>query len=185
MINGNATLLPNVASANRSPLYDSRAIATTTVVGNSYDFFGQITGGAIGRETTNMQQAFRLPDPNSFLVYGMRLVIIGAQADLEALYQRYVFQLLLGETVFIEGPAEFFPAGGGTSGSTNVTSGAIVTNGVPATNGTFMLPDDCLVQINPGDTFRVRMLSSVGYTTTAALFIRVILDGKHWRGVRG
>jgi hypothetical protein len=185
MINGNTSLLPNAASANRSPLYDSRAIATTTPVGTSYDFFGQITGGAIGRETTNMQQAFRLPDPNSFLLYGMRIVVIGNQADLESLYQRYVFQLIIGETTFIEGPPEFFPAGGGTSGSTNVTSGFLVTNGVPASNSTFMIPDDCLVQINPGDTFRVRMQSSVGFSTTAALFIRVILDGKHWRGIRG
>ncbi len=160
-----------------SPLYDTLIVPITTAVGTNIKMFGSIQGvGGVQPEQTNMSQSFTLPSPQSFLAQALRLVFIGcAKADIISFMQKYTVRFIAGSKTYLDAPAEYFAGGAGVNTDP--------TNGIPDPRAITSMGDEP-VNLTNGTTFRVEVVGSVGFTTTAAFFLRFYLDGLYTRGVQ-
>lgn len=171
--------IPGVRRRQFTPLYDTLTIATTTAIGAKRVLFGS-TAGASGINNTNMTKAFELPGPEKFVLYAMRVVWIdGAIADLVDLYKNYVVRLIRGRAVELEAPAEYFAGGAGIYAG---TAGTHEQNGIPDPRAVASLGENPII-IEGSDHFEVD-IEGTTFSTTAALCLRVYLDGFFDKGVQ-
>lgn len=171
--------VPDVRRRQVTPLYDTISIPTTTAVGAQRIFFGSLAG-TVGRQNTNMTQAFQLPGIEAFKVMALRFVWVdGAVADLVSLSTNYVLQLIRGRAVELEAPIEYFAGGAGIYAG---TAGTHEANGIPDPRAVAGL-GDYPITIEGGDHFEVQ-LNGATFATTAALVMRVYLDGWFDKGVQ-
>jgi len=155
----------------QSPLFDSLAVATTTTLTATgiIKMFGNIVGvGGIGPETTNMEKAFELVGGNSFLVRSMRVVVHAAAADITSFMKGFTVRLIASGIKLLDAPADFWPGGAGVN--------TVASNGIADPRAVMGFDLDP-IQLTDGISFRVELLGTT-FTTTAAFFLRVYLDGR-------
>jgi hypothetical protein len=153
----------------QSPLFDSLAIATTTLTTSPIKMFANISGNAgIGPELTNMEKANELTGGKSFVVRSLRCVLHAAAADITAFAKGYTVRLIAGGITLLDAPADFWPGGAGVS-----TSASNGLNDPRAVTGFDLDP----IRLEDGISFNVT-LQGTPFTTTAAFFLRVYLDGQ-------
>jgi len=178
--------VPNVRRAQATPLYDTLVIATTTPVGAEQTMFGR-TAGANGIHITNMTRAFELPGIEAFTLRALRVIPIDcALADVVSLMKNYCLRLIRGKAVELEAPIEYWSAGAGLFGAATTTNATTTIqqwgNGVPDPRAVASL-GDLPIRIEGGDHFEVKLVG-VTFSTTAALCVRVYLDGIYEKGVQ-
>lgn len=196
-------VVPGFRSEWHQFVYDTVNIAAATAVGNPVQFFvnalGQGTSPTVGSggkqvQDTNLTEPQKLPNtaPDMW-VTGVRFVVspLTTFNDLARLTKNYVLTLYVNNSIYLQGPLDLFPAGGGPYAfgalstaqlaSTTPTFGAL--NGFPACTAALLLTKP--VGIGQGETFRVE-LNGTTFTTDAAagttlgqgLFMRVVLEGQ-------
>jgi hypothetical protein len=170
--------VPGTVRTTQSPLYDSLSILTATPVNptGTTKMFGNVQGlSSVGPNITNMQQAFQLSGGESFLVKSLRVVFIGtAQADIVSFCQNNTIRLIIGagNTWFCDAPAEYWSGGAGVSGGTSASA----NNGIPDPRAIVPFDTDPIL-LTDGVNFRVEIVGNT-FTSTAAFFMRVYLDGQ-------
>jgi hypothetical protein len=161
----------NTVRTRQSPLYDSFSVATATTLNAAglIKMFGNIDGlNGVGPDTTNMQKAFELQGGTSFLVRSMRCVFIAAAADIASFCQKWTVRLIAGGIRELDAPADYWPGGAGVAGS--------AANGVNDPRAIVGFDLDPIL-LTDGISFRVELVGTT-FTTTAAFFMRVYLDGR-------
>lgn len=196
-------VVPGFRSEWHQFVYDTVEIAAGTATPNPIQFFvnalGQGTSPVAGTggkqvQDTNLTEPQKLPNtaPDMW-VYGVRFITNGATTpnDLNRLMRNYVLTLLVNNSVYLQGPIELFPAGGGpfAMGAMSTASLAMTTttfgmiNGFPACTAALLLSKP--IGIGQGETFRLE-LNGTTFTTDAAggttlgnkLFMRAVLEGQ-------
>jgi len=172
--------VPGVRRRQVTPLYDTLTVATTTAIGAQKILFGSVAG-TVGIQNTNMSQAFQLPGTEKFTVAAMRFVVVSSViADVIGIMTNYVLRLIRGRAVELEAPVEYFAGGAGPVAP--LAAGTIVSNGVQDPRAVASLGENPII-IEGSDHFEVQLVGA-SYTTTAALVVRVYLDGWFDKGVQ-
>jgi hypothetical protein len=154
---------------------------------------------------TNMTQSQKLPAPEAFSIYGIRLRIKEdiLRQDLDAILDGtaigggngFAFEFWLGQKCYQRAPLWYFAAGGGiwgqqTMGGTLVAAitPSVYTNGVPDRNGMHKLVLNIVIENQM--TFYARLVGGVYLLLPAAVsfgtgcIMQVLLDGLYARGVQ-
>lgn len=196
-------VVPGFRSEWHQFVYDTVEVPAATLTANPIQFFtlalGQGTSPVAGSggkqvQDTNLTEPQKLPNtaPDMW-VYGVRF-IVGAKTtfnDLAQLMRNYVLTLLVNNSVYLQGPIDLFPAGGGLFAAGAMSTAQLATttttfgviNGFPACTAALLLSKP--IGIGQGETFRVE-LNGTPFTTDAAgstilgnkLFMRVVLEGQ-------
>lgn len=149
---------------------------------------------------TNMTQSQKLPAPEAFSIYGLRLRIKEniLRQDLDAILDHFALEFYLGQKWYQRAPLWYFAAGGGIWAAADIPAipiakgvtipQAVYTNGVPDRNGMHKLILNLVIENQM--TFYARLVGTP-YTllAAAALFgtgatMTLLLDGLYARGVQ-
>lgn len=176
----------DVRRAQVTPLYDTYVLATAGNTGSKVSLFGN-TASSAGIHKTNMKRAYELVFPEKFTMQALRVVPIGCdEADLVKFFKNMTVRFILGGTVELEAPAEYWAGGAGLSGFAATTAADTtikqVSNGVPDPRAIALLSPHA-IHIEHGDHFQVDF-EGVSWAATADVFIRVYLDGQYEKGVK-
>jgi len=162
-----------------SPLYDTYELAAAAASPTKIVFFENPTGASKNTSKTNLTEPFKLTPPDNFVVPAMRFVPIGMnEADLIALMKQYSASLIVSGREELIAPIEFWPGGGGpviTTEASGAGTSEYANNGIPDPRAIASVAAEP-VRIETGETFRVE-LNGTTFTATAAVFLRVYLDG--------
>lgn len=171
--------VPGVRRRQWTPLYDTIVLAAAGTLGPLTEFFTH-TVGANGINVTNLAKANELAGTEAFEVHSMRVFVLGIAADVTDMYQNLCVRLRRGNAVELEAPVEYWAGGAGfhlaTAASTDVFNGAADPRAVVSL-------EDEPIRIEGGDPFRVTMEGALT-TATAALTVRVYLEGYYEKGVQ-
>jgi hypothetical protein len=179
-------LQPGVLNFQQSPLYDTYQLAAAADSTTKIVLFETPAGGSKGKNHTNMTRGFELTSPENFEVAALRFVCLGCnEADVLALQKNYVASLIVSGKVALEAPIDFFSGGAGMviateAGGTGTSEYA--QNGIADPRAIAAIEPGYRVKINSGETFSVE-LNGTSFTATAAVFMRVYLDGIYGRAV--
>jgi hypothetical protein len=149
---------------------------------------------------TNMTQSQKLPAPEAFSIYGLRLRIKEniLRQDLDNILDSFALEFYLGQKWYQRAPLWYFAAGGGIWAASDIPAilvaksaaipQAVYTNGVPDRNGMHKLVLNLVIENQM--TFYARLVGTP-YTlqVAAALFgtgaiMTLLLDGLYARGVQ-
>lgn len=170
--NPSGELLTGQMRTRQSPLFDSIAVATTTALAASYKMFGNVSGTTANPEITNMQQSFKLPGLNKFKVQSLRCVFHAAAADITSFCKLYTVRLKVAGILQLEAPADYWPGGAGVS--------TAASNGINDPRAVIGFDLDPILITDDMNFFVEAITGGTPFTTTAAFFMRVYLDGRLW-----
>ncbi len=173
-MNNGSVYVPGKVRTTQSPYYDSYSVATTTAVvpTGKQVLFGSVSGvGSVTAAQTNMSKAFELSGGESFLLKAFRVVFLGcAAADIVSFCTAFTVRLIIGSgsTAYCDAPAEYWAGGAGVNSGNN--------NGIADPRA--IVPFDVdPIRLESGINFRVEYIGTT-FTSTAAFFTRVYLDGQ-------
>lgn len=196
-----------------TPLYDTLRFTPAggvnpvlnTLTGNWFTNVGPASGKTLAE--TNMNQQQKLPAPEAFSVYGMRLRIGEdiLREDLQALFggtggvvNGFALEFYLGQKPYQRAPLWYFAAGGGIWGASDIPATAVAiavavpraiyTNGLPDRNGMHKLILNIVIENQM--TFYAQVVGTpYAFLAAAATFgtgavMQLLLDGLYARGVQ-
>jgi hypothetical protein len=195
-----------------TPLYDTIGFypgtggTPDTISQNTATWFTNVGPAAVflaGLKTyaqTNMSQSQKLPAPEAFSVYGLRLRIKEniLRQDLDNILDSFALEFYLGQKCYQRAPLWYFAAGGGIWAAADIPAVAVAksaavpqavyTNGVPDRNAMHKLILNIVIENQM--TFYAQLVGTP-YTlqVAAALFgtgaiLQLLLDGLYARGVQ-
>lgn len=135
-------IAPNQADIVKWILYDRFVFQASTTIPNNFKFFTQPIGtNGKTKVDTNLDQVQRLPDPLWFNTEGIGFYFSNSTSptDITGFMDSEYMEYWVGQKVYIEGPIQFYPPGGGLWGSVNggTTATAVVQNGQSRTDNVF------------------------------------------------
>jgi hypothetical protein len=177
------------------PLYDTVTLAAgAQVTALSTAFFTNV-GPASGKTLaqTNLTQSRRLPAPEAFSAFAIRLaweenIVL---ADILAILWGFAFQLFLGQKAYNTGPLWHYNAGGGLNAFTiaAIPAIALYTNGVPGRDHMHRLAIPIVIENQmefyaqlTGNAYT--LVAAGGQTLGTGLALMCLLDGLHARGIQ-
>lgn len=190
----------NRMDVQHTPLYDTVTLSAGSTVNETTSALFTNVGAASGKTyaQTNMTQSQRLPAPEAFSIFGVRLrwnENINV-TDLYAILTNFALEFWLGQKVYQRAPLWYFGAGGGVYGfnytQTLPASGAqtganVFVNGWPARDSMHKLAVPIVIENQM--TFYARLTGTATTLTTSGsggtgLTVQLILDGFYARGVQ-
>jgi hypothetical protein len=174
-----------------TPLYDTVTVAAGAALNTlTSAFFTNV--GAQSNKTlglTNMTQSQKLPAPEAFSVFAVRLrwaenVFI---TDIQTILSRFALSLILGQKRYQLAPLWHFNAGGGPFVVTTRSSESWYANGVPSREAMHRLAIPIVIENQM--TFSAQ-LEGTEYTMTASasggtgITFQLLLDGFYARGIQ-
>ena len=107
----------------------------------------------------------------------LRVIFLGCGlADVLNFMKKYCVRFILNRTPLLEAPAEYFAGGAGLVGFSTANDTTQVANGLPDPRAVAAIPSDLEIRIDGNSTFEVDC-DGTTFTTAAAFFMRVYLDG--------
>lgn len=177
--------------------YDRLFTASSTVTSAEYDFFTQPISGTKFKQDTNMEQVSVLPQPQHFNTTSLQMYFSSQMLDLDMgkFLDTYYLEFWIGNKVYAEGPLSQFPGGSGLQGFTTQSNTGSFSNGIPSPLAVvdFRIGDNPIGHhILQGQTFKVKVITSTGFTTTATsvnpnaigISLLCVLEGVLSRGVQ-
>lgn len=185
------TYVANRMDIQHTPLYDSFTIAAgnplTVLTSALFTNVGPASNKTLAQ--TNMTQSQRLPAPEAFSIFGLRLrwsedVLL---ADLLTILNGFCLEFYLGQKVYQRAPLWYFSAGGGINAVTTRTDASVYTNGVPTREAMHKLAIPIVIE-NQMTFWAQFQGNQVNLTAAAAggtgLTAMLLLDGLYARGVQ-
>lgn len=174
-----------------TPIYDTVTIAAGAALNTSTSAFFTSVGAQSSKTlaATNMTQSQRLPAPEAFSIFSIRLrwqenIFVD---DLYNVLNGFALSLILGQKRYQLAPLWYFGAGGGVSAFTTRTSASFYTNGVPSREAMHKLAIPIVIENQmtfnaqfEGNSLTLTASASGG---TGAIF-QLLLDGLYARGVQ-
>lgn len=189
------TYVANRMDVQHTPLYDTISLtAGTTVTDLNTAFFTNV--GPSSNKTyaqTNMSQSRRLPAPEAFSIFGLRLrwkenILL---ADLYALLDNFCLEFYKGQKCYQRAPLWYFAAGGGVNAAVATTATTttitVLNNGVAWRESMHKLAIPLVIENQ--ETFWAQ-LTGTNFTLAASgaggtgLTLQLLLDGFYARGVQ-
>jgi hypothetical protein len=174
-----------------TPVYDTVTIAAGGTVSTLTTAFFTNVGAASNKTLaqTNMTQQQKLPAPEAFSIFGIRLrwqedILL---ADLLTLLSNFALSLILGQKRYQLAPLWYFSSGGGISGFSTQTTESVYTNGWPGREAMHKLAIPIVIENQM--TFYGQFEGNT-QTLTAAVdggtgaTLQLVLDGLYARGVQ-
>lgn len=186
-----AVYVENRMDVQHTPIYDTVALAAAAVVNETTSAFFTNVGPASGKTLaqTNMTQSQRLPAPEAFSIFGLRLRWSEniAQADALAIINGLALEFWLGQKVYQRAPLWYFGAGGGLNVVTTNNATQWISNGEVTRESMHKLAIPIVIENQM--TFFARLVGTpVGLAAAAAggtgLTLQLVLDGFYARGVQ-
>lgn len=188
------TYVANQIDVQQEPLWDTITTAAGSSLATGSQFFvtvGQGAGKTLAQ--SNITQSMRLPSPEAFSVFALRIWISSdiLLADLVAIFKNFALQFTMGQKPYNTGPLWHYPGGGGIqaamASTANATTITVYSNGVPSREAQLAL--QIPIVIENGMNFYATL---VGTSTTMTAsgsggtgsVIVLSLDGLHARGVQ-
>lgn len=174
-----------------TPIYDTVTFAESATITQAGSAFFTSVGPQSSKTlaSTNMTQSQRLPAPQAFSIFSIRLRWVESifLTDLYNILSGFALSLILGSKSYQLAPLWYFAAGGGISAFTTRTSASFYTNGVPSREAMHKLAIPIVIenQMNfyaqfEGNSLALTASASGG---TGATF-QLLLDGLYARGVQ-
>jgi hypothetical protein len=186
-----ATYVENRMDVQHTPIYDTVTIAAGGTVSTLTTAFFTNVGPASNKTLalTNMTQQQRLPAPEAFSIFGIRLRWLETLllADLSLVLSNFALSLTLGQKRYQLAPLWFYSAGGGISGFFTTTATSIYSNGLPGRSEMHKLAIPIVIenQMTFSAQFEgnTQTLTAAGSGGSGATFV-LLLDGLYARGVQ-
>lgn len=185
------TYVQNRMDVQHTPLYDTITIAAEGTVSELTTALFTNVGPASNKTLadTNMTQSQKLPAPEAFSIFGIRIRIDEnvLYADLLNLFEEMAFEFYLGQKVYQRAPLWHFNAGGGIGGFFTTTATSVLSNGTVSREAMHKLAIPIVIENQM--TFYAR-LTGTSFTATAAasggtgIRLTCLLDGFYARGVQ-
>ena len=192
-----AVYVDNRMDVQHTPLYDTVAIAAGANLSTLTSAFFTNVGPASSKTLaqTNMTQSQRLPAPEAFSIFGIRLrwsenvlpadilSILGYGTTTTG----FALSLTLGQKRYQLAPLWYYNAGGGLMPFTTATASTYLSNGVPSREAMHKLAIPIVIENQM--TFSAA-LEGTAYTLTASgsggtgITLTLLLDGLYARGVQ-
>lgn len=185
----------NRMDVQHTPLYDTVSWnAGDTVTELTAQWFTNVgPSSSKTKAKTNMSQSRRLPAPEAFSVFGIRIfwspnVLL---ADLVNVMNNFAFEFYLGQKSYQLGPLWYFAAGAGIDGLATTTAATTTitaySNGSPVRESMHKLALPIVIENQM--TFWAQLVGTSTTLTTSAnggtgLTMTVLLDGFYARGVQ-
>ena len=174
--------------------YDRLFTAANTTTAVEYDFFTQPISGTKFKQDTNLDQVSVLAQPQHFNTTSLQFYFSSRMFAVEigTLLDTYYCEFWIGNKVYAEGPLSQFPGGSGLQGFTTQTNVGAFSNGLPSPLAVidFRIGDNPIGHhILQGQTFKVKVITSAGFTTSnlsgaIGLNLLCVLEGVLSRGVQ-
>lgn len=174
--------------------YDRLFTASNTTTAVEYDFYTQPISGTKYKQDTNLDQVSVLAQPQHFNATSLQMYFSSRMflVDIGTFLDTYYLEFWIGNKVYAEGPLSQFPGGSGIQGMTTQTNVGAFSNGLPSPNAVidFRIGDNPIGHhILQGQTFKVKVITSAGFTTSnltgaVGLNLLCVLEGVLSRGVQ-
>lgn len=181
----------NRMDVQHTPLYDTITIAAAAVVNETTSAFFTNVGPASGKTLaqTNMTQSQRLPAPEAFSIFGLRLRWSEniLDADALALINGMALEFWLGQKFYQRAPLWYFAPGGGLNVVTTNNATEYISNGQVTRESMHKLAIPIVIENQM--TFFARLVGNPVTLSAAAvggtgLTLQLVLDGFYARGVQ-
>lgn len=186
-----ATYVENRMDVQHTPLYDTITIAAGGTLSTLTSAFFTNVGPASNKTLagTNMTQSQRLPAPEAFSIFGIRLrwaenILL---ADLLNILNGFALSMTLGQKRYQLAPLWYYSSGGGISGFTTTTATSVYSNGWPGREAMHKLAIPIVIENQM--TFSAQFEGNTQTLTASAsggtgLTCQLLLDGLYARGVQ-
>ena len=186
-----AVYVQDQMDVQHTPVYDTVTLAASGTVSQLTTAFFTNVGPASSKTLaqTNMTQQQRLPAPEAFSIFGIRLrwqenILY---ADLITLLTNFALSLTLGQKRYQLAPLWYFSAGGGIWGFSTITSSSNYVNGWPGREAMHKLAIPIVIENQM--TFSAQFEGNSQTLTAAAsggtgATLQLLLDGLYARGVQ-
>lgn len=181
----------NRMDVQHTPLYDTITLAAAAVVNETTSAFFTNVGPASGKTLaqTNMTQSQRLPAPEAFSIFGLRLRWSEniLNTDALALINGMALEFWLGQKFYQRAPLWYFAPGGGLNVVTTNNATEYISNGQVTRESMHKLAIPIVIENQM--TFFARLVGNpVALSAAAAggtgLTLQLVLDGFYARGVQ-
>jgi len=181
----------NRMDIQHTPIYDTVTVAAAATVNNLTSSFFTNVGPASGKTLglTNMTQQQKLPAPEAFAIYGVRLRFSEniLRADFLTLLNTMALEFWLGQKCYQRAPLWYFSPGAGLGSFTTLAGEANYTNGAVTRESMHKLAINVVIENQMtfyanfvGTAFALAAAGAGGNGMTAQL----LLDGLYARGVQ-
>lgn len=178
----------NRMDVQHTPLYDTITITANNPLSVLTSAFFTNVGPASGKTLalTNLSQSQKLPAPEAFSIYGVRLRWAEniSLLDIYNIVDGFCFELFLGQKPYQRGPIWYFNAGGGVWAMLTTATTSVLANGVPGRSDMHKLAINVVIENQM--TF-YGQLNGTTYTLNTGgtgLILQALLDGLYARGVQ-
>lgn len=184
------TYIQNRMDVQHEPLYDTVTLAPGATINETSSSLFTNVGPASGKTfaQTNMSQSRRLPAPEAFSIFSIRLrfsedILL---VDLVALMNGFAFEFYLGQKCYNRGPVWHYNAGGGIFAYTiaAVPAVALYANGVPSREAQHKLAIPLVIENQMEFYARLTGTAAALNGGGTGLILVCLLDGLHARGVQ-
>lgn len=181
----NASFAPNQLRSRMGLKYDTYVLAANTAVPTNIVMFNAPISATKGRNLTNMTDQNRLPAGEAMKVMAIRAACIGMHlTDVINLQKNYALRFTIGTKVFLEGPIDAFPGGGGATGTVATTATTTTlfnwNNGIADPRAVYGLGQEFPLDLPSQAFFGVELVGTT-FTTLdtggTGIFLRIYLDG--------
>lgn len=181
----------NRMDVQHTPLYDTITLAAAAVVNETTSAFFTNVGPASGKTLaqTNMTQSQRLPAPEAFSIFGLRLRWSEdiLNTDALTLINGMALEFWLGQKFYQRAPLWYFAPGGGLNVVTTNNATEYISNGQVTRESMHKLAIPIVIENQM--TFFARLVGNPVTLSAAAvggtgLTLQLVLDGFYARGVQ-
>ncbi len=185
-----SSLVPNMADVQHEPLYDTVTYAAGNTINETTSALFTNVGPASGKTfaQTNMSQSQRLPAPEQFSIFSIRVRWGEAalRADVNSVINGFAYEFWANQKCYNRAPLWYYAAGGGLWTTSNVAGDFVYTNGFPDRRGMHQLALNFVIENQM--TFFARLTGTALVLTAAVaggqgFIVQNVLDGLHARGV--
>ena len=185
------TYVQNKMDVQHTPIYDTVTIAAASAVNTITTSFFTNVGPASNKTLaqTNMTQQQRLPAPEAFSIFGLRLrwaenILL---ADLLTILNGFCLEFYLGQKYYQRAPLWHFNAGGGIWANQTLNATSIYTNGMQSREAMHKLAIPIVIENQM--TFYAQLNGTAVNLTAAGaggtgMTLQLLLDGFYARGVQ-
>lgn len=186
-----STYVPDRMDVQHTPVYDQVTLAAAATINNLTSAFFTNVGAASGKTLgqTNMTQQQKLPAPEAFSIFGIRLWIRSdiLRLDLETILNQFALEFYKGQKCYNRAPLWFYSTGAGIDGFTTRNAESCYTNGSPDRGAMHKLALNIVLENQ--ETFWANFVGTAFVLTAAAaggtgLTAMCLLDGLYARGVQ-
>jgi len=178
----------NLLDVQHEPEWDTVTIASGNVLSTLTSAIFSNIGPLVGKTPaqTSLTQANKLPAPEAFSIYAIRLRYQEnlSLLDLYNIIGGFAAQLIVGNKPYNTGPVWFYQAGAGVYGTTTASSTTIVNNGMPGRSDMHKLAVNIVLE---NQAFFAAQFLGNNYTLNGSgtgITYVYTLDGLHARGVQ-